>query len=246
MRVRTFVAILSLLPAVSSAQRVPQPRIGGRGPTRPAPLPPAPEPIARQLAYTRMNVSIESYPMISYVQAPSFIGDGVHSAWTTLGAGSRAEYRLTPHVSATLDLTSSLLGGPAIVQTAELGTRLHPDRGEGRWHPFADVRGGFTSTYDRGLGSSVDDPFGNPSPRGANGPRYSRGFGAVAGVGTVYDLTRTFSLTTGVSVMRAHLSSHDFQDVQPGPKSFGMTAYRYTIGIRYNPVRVLRTAAPAL
>ena len=148
-------------------------------------------------------------------------------------------------MSATLDLTSSLLGGPAIIQTAELGTRFHPEHGEGRWHPFADVRGGFTSAYDRGLGSSIDDPFGNPSPRGVNGPHYSRGFGAVAGVGTLYDLTNTFSLTTGVSVIRSDMSTHDFQNVQ-GPTSFRMTAYRYTIGIRYNPIRMLRSAAPAL
>jgi hypothetical protein len=243
MRTRTVVAILSLLPAVSSAQRLPQPRIGGRVPGEPVPLSPPPEPIARALAYKRLNYSVETYPLISFVQAPGFTGDGRRS-WMTAGAGTRAEYRLNPYMSATLDLTSSLFGGPVIIQTAEVGARFRPEqREESRWYPFADLRVGFVSAYDRALGSPLVDAFGNPAPQGVYGSRYSNGFGGVAGVGMERYLTRSFALTTGVSVIRTDLSTHDFQSSYLS-RDVAMTAIRYSIGIRYNPVRLIRPPGP--
>lgn len=242
MRVRAVVAIaLLLLPAELSAQRFPVPRTG-RDPARPAPLPRQPEPIAREMAYRRLPISVESYPLISYVQSPGFAADGGVSAWTAFGAGTRAEYRVTRFVAATLDLTSSFLGSPVRMETAELGTRLRAERSERRAYPFVDVRVGYVSAYDRSLGSIVDDPFGYPRPQVASGARYSRGFGGVAGVGMEYTLTRTFSLTTAASVMRSRLTSHDFRGAQPVNPSFAMTSYRYTLGVRYNPVRLVMPA----
>ncbi|HET9012697.1 MAG TPA: hypothetical protein VFN38_12820 [Gemmatimonadaceae bacterium] len=238
MRIRAVVAILLLLPAPLSAQRFPVPRTG-RDPARPVPLPRQPEPIARELAYRRLRLSVESYPLISYVQSPGLAADGRTSAWTTFGAGTRAEYRLTRHASATLDLTSSLVGSPLIVQTAELGTRLRPERTERRVYPFADLRVGFVSAYDRSLGPILYDAAGFPTPQSAYGIRYSNGFGGVAGAGMEYALTRTFSLTTGASVMVSRLTSHDFRGSQTVDPGFAMTSYRLTIGVRYNPVRLV-------
>ena len=140
MRTRAIVAIVLLLvPAALSAQRLP--RIGRRpGPTRPQPLPPQPPEIARELAYKRLRVSFESYPLISYVSVPSYVtGDGT-SHWTAFGTGTRVDYRFTRFVSATLDLTSSFAGGPAIMNSAELGTRIHRERTESKAYPFLDVR----------------------------------------------------------------------------------------------------------
>src|SRR4051812_46933558 len=64
MRIRGLVAIaLLLLPAGLSAQRNGRlPRIFGRGPAQPAPLPPQAVPIARELSYRRSHMSFESYP----------------------------------------------------------------------------------------------------------------------------------------------------------------------------------------
>src|SRR5438270_7858792 len=126
MRVR-FIAMgaLLLLPAAANAQqRVSRPRIGGRRPEEPVPLSPQPTPIGREIAYRRLNLSVESYPLITRIEAPALSADGRVSGWTAFGAGTRASYRLTPHIAATLDLTSSLLGSPVTVQTAEIGTRL--------------------------------------------------------------------------------------------------------------------------
>src|SRR5215210_7468516 len=139
MRIRAVVAIvLLLLPAALSAQRIPRSVTGRRGPTRPAPLPPQPGPIARELAYKRSHLSVESYPLISYVQSPGFAADG-RTSWSSFGAGTRADYRVTRNISATLDMTSSFLGGPQLTETAEVGARLRPERNERRVYPFMDV-----------------------------------------------------------------------------------------------------------
>lgn len=246
MRIRTVVAIVSLLvPAASSAQQLPIPGTAGRrGPAQPVPLSRQPEPVARAVEYQRWNLSVESYPQLSWFNAPGISTDPSISNWTSLGAGTRAEYRLAPFVSATLDLTSSVLGGPAFVQTAELGTRIRPDRSERRIYPFVDLRVAYISASPRGLASSSEDPFGNPVVPGADGLRYGRGYGGIAGAGIEYDLTRTFSLTTSASLFRTRLTSHDFRGGLPVDPSFMMTAVRYTVGIRYNPVRVLKSVGP--
>jgi hypothetical protein len=204
------------------------------------PLSPQPEPIARALAYRRLRVSVESYPMISHVEASGFSPDGRNSAWTGFGGGTRAEYRVTRNAAATLDLTSTMAGSPVVVSTAEIGTRLSAERTEeSRWYPFVDFRAAYISAYDRSLSSiSSSDPFGFPTT-GVYGARYSSGFGGVAGAGVEYSLTRTIGLTSGISVMRSHMTAHDYASTQAVVPSFAMTSYRYTIGIRYNPVRMV-------
>ena len=239
MRVRAVIAFaMLLLPGVSSAQRFPRPRIGP-GPARPAPLPDRqPEPIARALAYRRLRLSVESYPLVSHVQSQGLSADGRGAAWTMFGGGTRAEYRATRFVSATMDLTSSFLGSPVLVHTAELGVRLRAERSERRMYPFVDARVGYVAAFNAGLGTFSDAPYGYPTPQGAYGVRYSRGFGGIAGAGVEYTLTRTISLTSAASVMRSRLTAHDIGPGQAGMPNFGMTSYRYTLGIKYNPVRL--------
>jgi hypothetical protein len=239
MRARVVVAIvIMLLPAGVGAQRLPRGR-PGRRPGEPVPLSPQPAPIARELAYRRSRISVESYPLISHVQTPSLAGDGRTAAWTMFGGGTRASYRLTPHASATFDLTSSFAGSPMMVQTAEIGTRLGPARSEGRAQPFVDLRVGYISAYDQSLAGISIDAFGVPTTRGVYGARYSNGFGGVAGIGMEYYLTRTFSLTTAGSLMRSQMTAHDLASAPATVPGFAMTAFRYTIGLKYNPVRLV-------
>src|SRR5690348_2468746 len=95
MRTRAALAIVSLLlPAALNAQRIPLP-IGHRGPARPEPLPPQPAPIANELAYRRLRISVESYPMVSYFAAPTYATNGQAASWASVGMGSRADYRIT-------------------------------------------------------------------------------------------------------------------------------------------------------
>jgi hypothetical protein len=179
--------------------------------------------------------------MITVAQAPNFAGDGRASSWTAFGMGTRVEYRLTPHASATMDLTSSIAGSPLIVQTAEIGTRLRSRvvDFDQRTFPFVDLRVGYISAYDRTLGAATTDPSGFPIPSGIVGARYSSGFGGVAGVGVEYALTHTFFITSAGSVVRSHMTSHDYASARTVVPSFAMTSYRLTLGVRYNPVRMV-------
>jgi hypothetical protein len=243
MRARTLVAtFLVLAPAALSAQRLPLPRIrvplGRQGPAEPDPLPPQPYPVAAQLAYTRSHLSVESYPMVSFFSVPGFAGPGRASSWTSIGVGSHADYRLARFMSATMDLTSSLLGGPARTQTAEVGTRFHEPLGESRWYPYADVRLAYVASY---LNSgSVGDVFVDPATQAYYGG-YSHGFGGIVGTGLEYRLTRTISLISGASLLRGKLTQHDPATFD---RHFTMTSLRYTLGVRFNPIHLLSDSRP--
>lgn len=242
MRIRAVVAIVVLLlPVESSAQRLRLPGIGSRRP-RPADLPPQAPTIARELAYRRLPLSVESYPLISRIESSGFIGDGGASSWTTFGMGTRADYRVAPVLSATFDLTSSFLGGPVVMETAEIGIRLRPERNERRVYPFVDARVGYVyanHTYFQPFG----DIFGSMTPQpAAFGSRFSQGVGGVGGAGIEYALTRTTSLITAGSVMRTRMTAHGFNGSRPTNDTFSMTSYRYMLGIRYNPVRLIQPA----
>jgi hypothetical protein len=187
----------------------------------------------------RWRLSVESYPMVSYVQSPGLSGARALATWSTFGTGTRADYLLTRNISATLDMTSSFLGGPVITNTAELGTRIHPEWAEHKLYPFVDLRVGYIATYDRGLGS-YGEAFPNGNLQGTYIVRYSSGMGAIGGVGMEYSLTPRWSLTTAGSVLQTRLTAHDFESTQPGVPTFGMTSFRFIVGVRYNPVRVMR------
>jgi hypothetical protein len=240
MRIRVLAIALILLPSAVSAQRIRPPRLGGVGPgVVPADLPPQAPGIARELAYRRLPLSIESYPLVSFINAPGFGTSGQPSSWTTYGMGTRMDYRVTRLVSATLDMTSSFLGGPANTQTVELGTRLRPERNERRFYPFVDLRFGYVNSYATYL--FPNDIYGNPVYLDMDqGAQFSQGFGGVAGVGMEIGLTRRFSLTTAASAMRSRLTSHRNTLTQFHNGNYLMNAYRWTVGLRYNPVRLIR------
>ena len=71
------------------------------------------------------------------------------------------------------------------------------------------------------------------------GSRYSQGFGAVGGAGIEYALTRRFSLTGGASVLWSRMTSYNVYGAAPRAGSYLMTTYRFTLGLRYNPVHLI-------
>jgi hypothetical protein len=225
-----------LLPAALSAQRIPLGGLGRRGPAHPEPIPPQPAPVANDIAYHRLRISIESYPMVSFFEAPSYATNGRASSWASVGTGTRADYRLTNIMSATLDMTSSFYGGPELVETVELGTRFRPEPKQGaKLYPYLDARVGYISAYTRGLGQSdlvFNDPFGE-----FNAASYSHGWGALAGAGFEYALSLRWSLTTGAMLMQSRMTAEDFQAPQTRP--FTLTSLRYTLGLRFNPIRMI-------
>lgn len=235
MQIRTL-AILAVfaVPGVVAAQRVPPPRLGGRGPTGPTQLPPQIAPVARAVAIQRSHVSIETYPMVSYIDAPGY-APGALSHWTTFGGGSRIDYRVRRNLSATMDITSSFLGGPAYVQTAELGARVSPMRNERRVYPFFDVRAAYMNAF-RANSATYMDPYGYSLYYNAD---YSQGYGGVAGAGAEYALSRSFSLVSATSVLRSAMHTYSAQNAFTR-SHYTLTSYRVIVALRYNPVRVLQ------
>lgn len=231
---RAAIAVVSiLLPASLSAQRIPALFIPP--PAIPAPLPPQAVPVAQDIAYRRMRVSVETYPMVSFVRSPGYSSVAAFPSWSTFGAGTRADYRLTRYLSATLDMTSSFLGGPALVETVEGGTRVARPRDEGRLHPFADLRVGYIATFTKNVGV-----YGGPTSQFSPVASYSHGFGGIGGAGFDYVLTPMWSLTSELSLMQASVTSHAFEGAVLSDRNFGVTAFRYSLGVRFNPVRYVR------
>lgn len=240
MRALLVVAIL-LLPEALSAQRFPIPT--RRGPTRPAPLPPQPPTITRELAYRRLPYSIETYPLLSRFVSPGFMGTGGVSSWTSGGLGTHADLKVTPNVSLTLDITSSFLGGPIAAQTAEFGTRLRPGYSERRLYPYVDARVGYVYAYHNQF-RPFYDPYMSPMSDGFGYVgRYSQGLGVIGGGGLDFALTRRFFLTTGAAATRSRMWAQGFELSTPDRNRYSLTSYRFVLGVRYNPVRVL--APPA-
>ena len=238
MRIRHVVAIALLLAPAAADAQVRLPRIG-RGPARPTDLPPQPPSVARELAYKRLPYSVETYPLISHFVARGFVAEGVTSKWTSGGVGQRADYRLARNASITVDLTSAFLGGPARTSTFEVGTRLRPERNERRVYPFLDLRVGYANAYDSFYRpGDFADPF-SPTT-GAYGSRFSHGVGAIGGAGLEVALTHTISITTAASALRARMRAYSFRTPGPGDGPYLMTSTRYSLGLRWNPVKLMR------
>jgi hypothetical protein len=122
--------------------------------------------------------------------------------------------------------------------TVELGTRLHRERTESKAYPFADLRVGYMEAYTSPY-ASLQDIYGP----GQSGYNESYGMGLLAGVGTEYALSRRFSLTLATSVMRNRMHGYSYDARTPGPaprQTYALTQYRFILGLRYNPVRLIR------
>lgn len=238
MRIRAVVSMMLLaVPVALDAQQCIPIRMMRRCRIAEADPPPMAPAIARQLAYRRMHLSVESYPLLSFMEAPAYV-NGV-SNWTTFGNGLRMDYRLNRFASATLDLTSTILGGPAQSQTVELGMRFHRERTESRAYPYLDVRAGYLETY-RNLFPSINGIAIPGSRRDVSGYQYSRGPGAIVGAGTEYALTRRFSLTVGGSFVRSKVNAYGYIGPTPrGRADYMMSMYRFTAGLVFNPVRMI-------
>jgi hypothetical protein len=242
MRSRTLLlAVALLLPSVSAAQ-LPAPGIGGRHPEDPMPPGRQPEAIARVQALVRSRYSVEAYPLMSRVVAAGVADASPTSKWTVFGTGTRLDWRHTDYLSWTIDLTASYLGGPALSQTAEVGTRIRPSNWNDRVRPFADLRVGFEHMSQSLTGRDLG--FG-PATARSSSIRYGRGVGAVAGAGVEYFLTNSWGLTTAASVMRSSMTAYDFSGVSAptGESTYAMTSYRLALGLKYTSVRYLGPAA---
>jgi opacity protein-like surface antigen len=234
MSVRALVAIILVALPLAAEAQVRMPRIGNRGPARPAPLPAVPSVLNREMRYVQRPYTVESYPLIAYYTA-SGLGQGT-SSWTGGGVGTRFDLKLTRIVSLTLDMTSTFVGGPVYAQTVELGTRFRPGPSEAKWYPFFDLRAGYALTADKAR------PVDLVSETPALFARTHHGFGYVAGTGLEYALHPRVALTAAATYLRADLSPVFNPEYRPIRGSSTLSAARYSVGVRYNPGRWTRPA----
>jgi hypothetical protein len=111
--------------------------------------------------------------------------------------------------------------------------------------PFFDVRAAYMHMYDL----YAIPIAGSVSGRGLNHQfvqeaRYSRGFGSVVGAGLEYSLTRSLSLTTALTAMRNRMTTYRLSGPAnvPNGSTYWMTSFRYSLGLKFNPVRALYLA----
>jgi hypothetical protein len=226
-----FLIALATVPGLAGAQRIPARVPARRVPVPATELPPQAPAVAKSLAYHRSRFSGEAYTMLSSFQVPAGAGS---MAYTALGAGTRADFRYSDHFSATLDLTASTVNSPSTIATFEVGNRYWVNGREATIRPYVDLRAGFMY---------MDDEFGLDQPGPGQGivaaERYSRGVGGIGGAGLEYSLSRSFSVTTGLSAMRNRMTTYRFISAGQVPDhgSFWMTSLRYTLGLKFNPVR---------
>jgi hypothetical protein len=246
MRIRTLLIVAAIaLPAGSNAQVRRLPPKPGQTTPQPAPLPPEAPAVGKALAYKRSNWTVEAYSLISTVQVPT--GNGT-SSYTTYGAGTRGDYRLSNQFSATMDLTVSPLGGGAITETGEAGLRFAPlawDEEARGVRPFVGARVGYMHMYDT-FSSTLAEAAArtSSSQQFVESGRYSRGFGTIIGAGAEMFVTQTLGVTTELSMMKNRMTAYHLTNAAalPVSGSYNMTSVRLAIGFKYNAVHALQLA----
>lgn len=237
-RALLFSAFVAL-PCALGAQRIPLPRIHRRPTPQPADLPPQPPEVARSIAYHRSRWSTEAYSLLTAIQVPDNVGGT--QGYTSFGTGTHGDYRYNQHFSATIDLTASSLFSPSMSGTAELGSRYIPVDIEQTVRPFVDLRASYMYLYD------VFNAGGPGASDFTQEGRYSRGLGGVTGGGLEYSLSRSLSVSSELLALRYRMTSYRFTSAAgfPSASSFWMTSFRYTLGFKYNPVRIMRAVENA-
>jgi hypothetical protein len=233
------LALPCVFPAGASAQIIRLPHRGGRTQPTDRHLPPKIKPVAQATAYRRSRWSVESYPLISSVQVPGPLGSG--TSYTVSGAGVMGEYRALERVSGTFDVTSSIPGTSMSMQTIEVGGRMHMVPSDRQLRPFVDVRAAYVHMNDL-FAETVFAGGPSPSQQFIQGMRYSEGYGGIAGAGLEYSLTARISVTTELSALRGRMTTYRLDaptSFPTGDGAYWMTAFRYTIGLRFTPMHLV-------
>lgn len=228
---KALLALVILTPAAAAAQF----RIPGRRALPPAiELPPQAPAIARDMVYQRMRYAVSTYSVVTRVVSPAYTG-GYRPAWTSGGVGSHLNYQLVPNLALTADVTTSFIGGPAAIETGELGLRVGADSLQ-RVRPFADARLGYAYAMND-YGSMLYVPNSSGTPYDA---RYSKGLGAFGGGGVEFGVTRTISLMTSAQAGRFRMWGFDYRGGAPSDRGYMLTMYRFLLGVQWNPVQLVR------
>jgi hypothetical protein len=192
------------------------------------------------MRYKASRLSSETYTMYTFNQTDRYVADRGVSTASMLGAGTHVDWRYKPALSVTGDLTTSLFGGPYIQNAFDFGGRYRPVRGpDYKIRPYVDLRGSWAWSY-----ASFAQPFDPNSPIAGptiqGGRTTSHGLGALVGAGFETSVTRSIALTTGLGLSRYRMYAVQVGQQRLGSNwNYSATAVRITLGLKYNPGRMV-------
>jgi hypothetical protein len=230
---RLNLALVALtIPAASLAAQVMIPT-RGRVPTRPAEKPPQAPGIHDARLYNRYMLSrfsLESTPMLSYMQTTGLVAQGIPQNYWSFGDATLISFRAAPSLFVTSAFTAASLGTPFGVEASDVGLRLKPWTSP-RVAVFADARMSWAFTTDFALPSQAV-PIVALYRAGNRDFTTGSGKGGVFGLGTEVRLTDRYSLTT--SLTYAHYSMRGINLTTSDRWTYTNDATRLMIGARYN------------
>jgi hypothetical protein len=155
MRRSNLVLLALALPMASLSAQI---MIGTRrGPDRPAEKPPQAPGIHDVRLYNRYmfsRFSLESSPMLSYMQTTGALVPGVAHDYFAFGDATLISFRAAPSLFVTSAFTASSLGIPFGMNSSDFGIRVKPWTAP-RTSVFADARLSWAYTTDFALPSSA-------------------------------------------------------------------------------------------
>lgn len=236
---RLTLAVLALsIPAASLAAQVMIPT-RGRRPDRPAEKPPQAPGIHDARAYNRYKFSrfsLESSPMISYMQTTGAVAPGIPMDYWSFGDATLVSFRATPSLFATSAFTAASYGAPFGMNTSDFGIRLKPWTAP-RTAMFADARMSWAYTSDFALPSS-GVPIAQVYSMAYSDFRRSKGNGVLFGLGSETRITQRYSLTVAMNYTHYRMRTNNFRD--PGSNwQYENSATRLIVGVHYNHGRWL-------
>ena len=234
MRRLTLALVALSLPAASlAAQRGMKIPTIGRTPDRPADKPPQAPGIHDVRLYNRYKLSrfsLESSPMLTYMQTNGFLAEGIPQNNWTFGDATQLSYRVSPSAFLTTAFTSSSVGGPFQLGTAEIGGRIKPLAAP-RFAPFVEARYSWAYTSNTTMPSSAV-PVVFVMEGAGNNFSTSRGRGALFGVGVDTRINARYSITTSLS--RSHYAMRGNDITRSASWNYVNDATRLLVGLRYN------------
>jgi hypothetical protein len=233
MRRLNLVLLALAIPAANLAAQIYIPLRTPR-PDRPAEKPPQAPGIRDVRSYNRYKLSrfsLESTPMISYMQTTGAIAKDIPMDYWSFGDATLISYRAVPSLFVTSVFSASSAGAPFGMNSSEFGVRLKPWTSP-RVAMFADARMSYAFTSNFALPSSAV-PFAAMYMDAYTDFSMSRGHGALLGLGSETRLNDRYSLTMSMNYTHYEMRTNRLYDPNSG-WTYRNNTTRLNVGVRYN------------
>jgi hypothetical protein len=159
---------------------------------------------------------------------------------SSLGFGDHLDFRFRPKFSITADLGESLYGAPFRQLNFDFGGRYRPlGDVEHRVRPYVDFRVGYLLSGPQF--AQPADPTSAIAAPNILARATGSGIGTLAGAGFETSIATRWSINSGIALGRYRMTSngsYGSSGYEPS-RSFGITSARFTLGLKYNPGRMV-------